>query len=77
MNTDKLERFLIGFKTEVLPLLSDNNTGLVYEISQSLAEDPLIIKLASIKRGSGGAMGEFMGVAVRTTKDFKVIDYRK
>jgi hypothetical protein len=77
MNTDKLERFLIGFKTEVLPLLREDNIGLVYEISQSLAEDPLIMKLAAIKKGSGSSSGEFMGVAVRTRRDFNVVDYRK
>lgn len=76
MNTEKLDRFLIGFRTEVLPLLTKDNTGLVYEISQSLAEDELVKTAAHLKTGSGYSSGEFMGVQVKTFQDFRVNDYR-
>lgn len=77
MNTDKLKRFLIGFQTEVMPKITDDNTGLVYEISQSLAEDPLVRDISHLKSGSGGSNGEYMGVQVKTVKDFGVRDYRE
>ena len=76
MNTDKLKRFLIGFQTEVMPMITDDNTGLVYEISQSLAEDELVRDIAHLRSGSGGSNGEYMGVQVKTVKDFGVRDYR-
>lgn len=77
METDKLKRFLIGFQTAVMPKITDDNTGLVYQISQSLSEDPLVRDIAHLKSGSGGSHGEYMGVQVTTVPDFGVKDYRE
>jgi len=76
MNTDKLKRFLIGFETEVMPKITDDNTGLVYSISQSLSEDPLVRDMAHLTTGSGYTNGTFMGVSVRVQKDYAIEDYR-
>lgn len=76
MNTAKLKRFLIGFQTTVMPLIGEDNTGLVYQISQSMAEDKLVRDIAHMKTGSGGSHGEYMGVQVVTVPDFGVKDYR-
>jgi hypothetical protein len=76
MNTDRLKRFLIGFQTDVMPLIGEDNTGLVYEISQSLAEDPLVRDIVHMKTGSGHSTGTYMGVEVKTVPDFGVKDYR-
>lgn len=77
MDTSKLKRFLIGFQTEVMPKITDDNTGLVYQISQSLAEDPLVRDIAHLQTGSGSSRGEYMGVQVITVPDFGVKDYRE
>ncbi len=75
-DTARLQRFLIGFQSSILPRISESNSGLVYMISQSLAEDPLVRDVAHLKTGSGYSVGEFMGVVVRTFPDFKAEDYR-
>lgn len=76
METERLKRFIIGFKTEALPLLKEDNTGISYIISQSLSEDPLVRDIANLKPASGQLLGEFMGVPVTTEKDFAVRNYR-
>ena len=76
MNTERLRRFVLGFQADVLPKITDDNAGLVYIISQSLAEDPLVKDIANLKAGSGYSMGHFMGVTVKTMPDFKMEDHR-
>jgi len=76
MSTERLQRFLVGFETTILPVMREDKTGLVYVISQSLAEDPLVQQIAHLKKGSGASRGVFMGVEVRTMADFRAEDYR-
>lgn len=76
-NTVPLKRFITGFRTSVLPYISTDNVGLVYYISQSLADDPIVKEVAELKQGSGYALGTFMGITVKTMPDFKMEDYRE